>query len=161
MSKLRYGLQLTQRVRLEEEERKSKNIKATQIAQNKVLRLLDGSKIKDRRSIAEMLTKFDLLSVNQTSAQIKLLEAWKASRDPDFPVKFGDGERGGERETERMMRPTTRRRMNEGGKNRITEDSFLRDTGRIWNKAPLEIIEARTIETAKVKIRKYCNTLPI
>ena len=161
MSKLRYGLQLTQRVRLEEEERKSKNIKATQIAQNKVLRLLDGSKTKDRRSIAEMLTKFNLLSVNQTSAQIKLLEAWKASRDPDFPIKFGDGERGGERETERTMRPTTRRRMNEGGKNKIAEDSFVRDTGRIWNKAPREIIEARTIEMAKEKIRKYCKTLPI
>ena len=59
------------------------------------------------------------------------------------------------------MRPTTRRRMNEGGKNKIAEDSFVRDTGRIWNKAPREIIEARTIEMAKEKIRKYCKTLPI
>ena len=49
MSKLRYGLQLTHKVRLDEEEKKLRNIKAAQIAQNKVIRLLDRSKIKDRR----------------------------------------------------------------------------------------------------------------
>ena len=34
-----------------------------------------------------MLDKFDLLSVNQTAAQIKLQEAWKASRDTKFNAK--------------------------------------------------------------------------
>ena len=62
-------------------DRKMKNIKAMQLAQNKVLRLLDRSKIKYRRSIKDMLEKFDLLLVNQTVAQIKLQETWKASRD--------------------------------------------------------------------------------
>ena len=51
---------------------------AAQISQNKELRLLDGSKIKDRRSVAEMLLKFDFLSVNQISAHIKIQDAWKA-----------------------------------------------------------------------------------
>ena len=32
-----------------------------------------------------MLEKFDLLSVNQTAAQIKLMEAWKASREAELP----------------------------------------------------------------------------
>ena len=69
-----------------------------------------------------------------------------------MPIKIGDGEGGGERETERTMRPTNRRRMNESGKNRIAEDSFVRYTGRMWNKAPPEIIKARSIKTAKENI---------
>ena len=76
-----------------------------------------------------MLLKFDFLSVNQTSAQIKLQEAWKASRDPNFPINFGSGGVQGERETEREVGTTTRRRMKEGGKNKIAEESFVRDTG--------------------------------
>ena len=64
MSKARYGLQLTHKVRLTEVDRKSKDIKATQLAQNKMLRLLDGSRIKDRRSVKDMLEKFGVLSIN-------------------------------------------------------------------------------------------------
>ena len=43
MSKVRYGLQLTHKVRTSEEDAKTKDIKAVQIAQNKLLRLMDGS----------------------------------------------------------------------------------------------------------------------
>ena len=118
-------------------------------------------RIKDRRSVAEMLKKFDLLSVNQTSAQIKLTEAWKASRDRDFLIKLRNAEGEEERDTERTVRPSTRRKMKEGGKNKIAEESFVRDTGRLWNRAPAEITEAATIGTAKSKIRQYCKTLPI
>ena len=35
-----------------------------------------------------MLTKFELLLINQTSAQIKLTEAWKASRDTNYLIKM-------------------------------------------------------------------------
>ena len=76
-----------------------------------------------------MLLKFDFLSINQASAQMKIQEAWKASRDPNFPINFGSRGVEGERETEREVRTTTRRRMKEGGKNKIAEESFVRDTG--------------------------------
>ena len=68
MSKLRYGLQLCAKVRMNEEETTNQYVKATQIAQNKMLRLLEYSKISNRRRIKDMLEKHDLLSVNQTSA---------------------------------------------------------------------------------------------
>ena len=55
-------------------------MKVTQIAQNRMLRLLDGSRVGDRRSIG------DVLSINQTTAQIKLLEAWKANKHQDYLV---------------------------------------------------------------------------
>ena len=35
-----------------------------------------------------MLERFNLLSINQTSAQIKLLQAWKASRDLNYPINL-------------------------------------------------------------------------
>ena len=35
-----------------------------------------------------MLERFNLLSINQTSAQIKLIKAWKASRDLNYPINM-------------------------------------------------------------------------
>ena len=83
-----YDLQLTYNVRLIDEDKKRKNIKATQIGQNKVLRLLDGSRLKAGRNIQDMLEKCDLLSIIQTLLQNKLKETWKAIRDPDFQTKM-------------------------------------------------------------------------
>ena len=62
------------------------NMKMVQIAQSKLLRVLDNSRIKDKRRKKDMLDKFDMLSVNQTAAQIKLTEAWKAMNDKEYPV---------------------------------------------------------------------------
>ena len=160
MSKLRYGLQLCTAVRLNEDEKKNENTKATQIAQNKVLRLMDGSRVKDKRNIKDMLEKFDMLSVNQTAAQIKLTEAWKASQDPDYPVRLMEN-RKTENGENREVRTNTRREMQEGGRLKIIRESFCRDTGRLWNRAPKEIKQSISIQTAKKEIKKYCKTLPI
>ena len=132
MSKMRYGIKLTtHKVRMTEEERKSKDIKATQLAQSKMLRLLDGSRIKDKRSVKDMLEKFNMLSINQTMAEIKLLEAWKANRDEDYPIRLGrEGRREGE-EPARNTRATNRGEMREGGRTIPAENSFIRDTRRM------------------------------
>ena len=159
-SKLRYGLQLSMRVRLSEEESKNESMKAVQIAQNKVLRMLDNSSIKDRRRISEMLTKFDCLSVNQMVAQIKLTEAWKASTDPDYPVNLGIT-RNEDHPSQREVRSNTRKEMKEGGRLKIIQESCTRDTGRIWNQAPRDIKDSKTIGEAKRHIKKYCKTLPV
>ena len=108
-----------------------------------------------------MLDKFDLLSINQTSAQIKLTEAWKASKDINYPIEMkprrappGDG-------TPRQMRATTQKEIREGGKTILAEKSFTRDTGKIWKQAPKEIKEAKSIGLAKSPIKKYCKMFPI
>ena len=62
----------------------------TQRAQNKVLTLLENSKISDSTSSKDMLAKQELLSANQTFAQIKLTEAQKASREEEYPVKMNE-----------------------------------------------------------------------
>ena len=42
MSRLRYGLQLCNKVRVQEEDKSSQNMKSVQIAMNKMVRMLDG-----------------------------------------------------------------------------------------------------------------------
>ena len=63
VSKLRYGLQLCIKVLTKEEEKRSSSLKALQLTQNRMLRAINGTKIKDRVSIKLMLVKFNLLSV--------------------------------------------------------------------------------------------------
>ena len=121
-------------------------MKAAELAQNKVLRLLDGINIRDRRSIKDMLEKFDLLSINQTSAQIKQQEAWKAYRDEDYPINLKNKmitEDGGE--NLRADRTITRRTLREGGgRTKQAEECFNWDAGKMWNQAPKKIKDAQS-----------------
>ena len=97
-----------------------------------MLRVLDGSSISDHRSRKDMLDKFDMLSVNQLSAQIKLVEAWKAMQNEDYPVKMRVEKRL-EQTHKRTLRPSTIRDMVEGGKTTSAQSSFVRDAGKLWN----------------------------
>ena len=136
------------------------NMKTVQIARNKLLRVLDNSRIKDKTRKKDMLDKFDMLSVNQTAAQIKLTEAWKAMNDEEYPVKLKTKIRV-ETELNRTLRASTVRDMVEGGRYKTTQASFARDAGRVWNRAPKEIKEAKSLTAAKTQIRKYCKSIPI
>ena len=71
-----------------------KLLKDLQLSQNKMLRLLNGSRISNRISTASILTKFNMLSVNQINAQIKLSEMWKAVNDNDHPFNISKRESG-------------------------------------------------------------------
>ena len=51
-----------------------------------MLRLLERSRIRDGRNVRDMLEKLDMLSINQMLAQVKLLEAWKAIKDENYPI---------------------------------------------------------------------------
>ena len=102
-----------------------------------------------------------VLSINQTVAEIKLFEAWKANRDENYPIHlWREGRIEGE-EPARNTRETNRREMREGGRTIQAENSFVRDTGRIWNRAPMEIRVAPSKGIAKKLIRNYCKGLPI
>ena len=54
--------------------------------QNNLLRSLNGTRVKDKVSIASMLDKFSMLSANQINASVKLLEAWKALKLENYPL---------------------------------------------------------------------------
>ena len=48
-------------------------------------------------------------------------------------------ERNNSNRERREARPGKRREMKEGGKNKIAVESFTRDAGRLWNRAPERI----------------------
>ena len=158
MSKLRYGLQLCSRVRTTEADVRSKNMRTAQIAQNKMLRLLDGSTLKDHRKIEDMLEKADLPSVNQLAATIKLTETWKTLNVKNYPIHLL---LSGEVNTEREVRQGTRRQFDESAKFKVSKSSFIYDAAKLWNQAPHSIKECKTLRSAKSAIKSYCKSLPI
>ena len=88
MSKLRYGLNLCNRVRMKTDDPTNKFMKAIQICQNKMLRMLDRVSLNEHVTTKSLLNKYKLASVNQLSAEIKLLEAWKAVNITNYPFQM-------------------------------------------------------------------------
>ena len=90
-SKVRYGMSIWSSPRTEESETINSNMKKIQLAQNRLLRMLEGVTIKDRISISSMLEKHNFPSINQLSAEVKLTETWKAMNIEKYPTKMVPG----------------------------------------------------------------------
>ena len=159
-NKLYFAIELCTQVRIKEEDQKNYNIKTLQMTQNKLLRVLNKCQIKDRISTKTMLEKFNMLSVNQLAAQVKLVEVWKAQNDPKCPIKMTKKIVSEEGRT-RNLRPGTRREMVEDSKTKLAKSSFEKDASRIWNQAPEKIKEAKSLFSAKRLIKEHCKQLPV
>ena len=86
---------------------------------------------------------------------------WKFNTsEEEYPITIKKAY-GGASENRMETRPGTRRDMMEGGKTQAMSQSFTRDAGRIWNKAPDNVKKAKTILEAKRQIKEFCKTLPI
>ena len=157
-SKIRYGLQLYGKVRVEMGDPICEDLKRIQIAQNGMLRLLNGSKISDQVSIESMLKKFKILPVNQLKAQIKLLEIWKALNVEGYPLKIQQQSADINRVS---TRADQRARPVEIGLKNLTKNTCVSDAIRVWNKAPVQVTSSLTVYQAKKEIKNYVTTLPI
>ena len=157
-SKLRYGLQLLGKVRTSSEDPLGAEFKAIQLVQNNLLRTLSGTKIKDMVSIASMLDKFNMQSVNQTNAGIKLLEIWKAINIDDYPLFIKRQETDPKSAT---TRSATSGRPIEIGKTALTNKTSISDSIRLWNRAPTKVKECKTLYQVKKEIKSYVKLLPI
>ena len=160
VSKLRYGLQLCTEVRINESETKNSNLKAVQIAQNKLLRLLDNSHISERISTEKLLANTGMFSVNQLAASIKLTETWKSSNILNYPIKLEPNVTD-KPESDRIVRMSTSRLWNQDARTRAEKESFSRNSAKIWNAAPMTIKNAKSLAIAKKEIKKHCRSLPI
>ena len=99
-----------------------------------------------------------MLSVNQMSAQIKLTEMWKATNDPQYPIKMKTREN---QEGGMGARSGTQRDMTESGGSAQAKKSFTIDAAKVWNKASEKIRTAKSFAMAKKAIRAHCKCLPI
>ena len=134
-------------------------MKALQITQNRMLRLLNGTRIKDKISISSKLDKFGFLSVNQLAAKIKLVEVWKTINKPDYPLRLEKYNKNKISSLELRIQPN--RIFNDNCKLTRSESSFHIDAARIWNAAPSDVRLAPSIDLAKKRIDLYCRSLPV
>ena len=158
MAKLRYGLQLCNQVRSKPEDPENQNMKAAQVAQNKMLRMLDGVSLKEHITSSSLLKKYGVPSVNQLAGEIKLIEAWKSIHIPSYPFKLEESNPN-RQDGDRCVRSTTTKKWKDYALSKAARESISIDCAKLWNNAPDSIKNATTLVGAKREIMKFCKLL--
>ena len=153
-SKLRYGLQLYGEVRKSISDPTTSQFDKLQKAQNNLMRTLENVRVKDKISIKKLLETTKMMSVNQTQAQIKLVEMWKSKNIDNYPIK-PDKITVTENGTSTRSATAGCFRLNE------TPSTFIGDATRLWNQAAVELKSAKTLKSAKELATKFAKELPI
>ena len=107
-----------------------------------------------------MLKKFNLLSVNQLSAQIKLQEVWKAVHIEKYGVSL-DPYSAHQDVSGRVLRPQPNRIFNDTTRLVLAEHSFHVDAAKLWNTAPINVTNASRLRMAKKAILEHVLNMPI
>ena len=89
-----------------------------------MLRLLNNTRISDKISTSSLLTKFNMMSVNQINAQIKLSEMWKAVNVEDHPFNLDKKESG---PNIRSMRSITNEMLPVKSFSELSKNTFIND----------------------------------
>ena len=125
-----------------------------------MLRVINNSRIKDKISVESMLKKFNLLSVNQLAAQIKLQEVWKSVNIEKYGITL-DPYNDLLPLSGHSLRPKANRTFKDSTRLVLAEHSFTIDAAKLWNAAPISVTSATSLSLAKKSIRLYVLTLPI
>ena len=125
-----------------------------------MLRMLDRVTLKDHVTSKSLLLKYNLPSVNQLAAEIKLIEAWKSQNIPNYPFKL-EPNNNGRNDGGRTVRATTTRVWKDISKTKAASESISRDCAKLWNSAPETITNAPNLYGAKRMIKIYCRTLEL
>ena len=88
----------------------------------------------------------EMLSVNQTMAQIKLTEMWKARTSSNNPLNFQPKSK---LDSQRITRSVTNEKIENTGFSTISKNTFIEDAKKVWNMAPTSIKDAKSLYTAK------------
>ena len=94
----------------------------------------------------------NLLSVNQINAQIKLTEVWKSINIASYPIQWTKRNEVIKREG---LKSTNKPDLMIYGSSQVQSQSFINDAARVWNSAPKEIKECKTLFSAKKLIPIY------
>ena len=146
------------KIRWKDSDPTPKLMKDLQQSQNKMLRLLNGSRLSDKISTASLLVKFNMLSVKQINAQMKLSEMWKAVNDSDHPFELTKRESG---PNVRAMRSITNEELPVQSFSELSKNTFINDGIKAWNLAPSQIKICTSYASAKNEIKKFVKSIPI
>ena len=109
-------------------------------------------------SVSSMLEKFNMQSINQLNASVKLLEMWKALNVDNYPLSIKRQEiiaEGMSTRADQAGRPI------EIGKTALTQKTIVSDAIYLWNRANNNVTESKSIYQAKKEIKSFVKTLPI
>ena len=155
MSKIRYALALFGRIRLSESDPLGQDEQKIQVALNDTMRLLCGVRRRDCISIKELTQRTGLLSFNQLSAQATLMGAWKGMAGKCLSM-------------EQFLQPlsSTNDRVTRAEARRDltvprVRNCFRYNAAKVWNKAPLDIRNARSLSGVKKCVKNFVTTLPV
>ena len=110
--------------------------------------MLNNTTLKDHITTKNLLVKFNLLSVNQLAASIKLVEAWKSIHIPNYPVQMGKNNMN-RPESSRVLRENSIQLWKEDAQSKLGKEFFCRNTAKLWNNTSPEIKNARNTSFAK------------
>ena len=99
-----------------------------------------------------------MLSVNQLNAKIKLIEIWKALNIDKYPLKIPTQSVSDEQMNTRAM---TSSRPIENEASCLIAKSCVSDAIKLWNKAPLELKNCKSLYSVKKLARAFALTLPV
>ena len=140
---------------------KSETNESLQLTQNRMLRVINNSKIKDKISVSCTLKKFNLRSVNhQLAAQIKLQEVWKSVNIEKYGITLEPYNNHVD-PSGRNLRLKSNRKFNDTTRLVLAEYSCTIDAAKLWNNAPVEITSAKCLTQAKKAILAHVQLLPI
>ena len=154
MSKVRYGMAIFWPVRLRADEPHPTAIQGIKVVFNRMLRLICGAVLEDRISIKKMLEKVGWLSLNQMAAEVRLIEVWKALHLGTSLTNLFERIQGNTRQASQS-------RLKLGKNSTLRESSFLQPSAKLWNLAPLNVVEAKTESRARTAIREFVKSLPL
>ena len=126
----------------------------------KLFLIVECSICKPWSEYQAMNTKFKLLSVNQLSAQIKLLKVWKSLNQEGYPIKL-EPYNEAPASAGLNLRQKSNRIFNDSARLQIAKSSFNFDAARIWNATPMSLRRASTKAEAKRLIRIFVTSLPV
>ena len=135
-------------------------MEAVQVSQNKMLRMLDRVSLKEHVTSLSLLKKYNLPSVNQLAAQIKLVECWKIENIEHYPLKL-EPNNPNRVDTDRIIRTSSIKIWKDDAKSVAAKLSFSRDSARLWNSATDAIKKAPSLSIVKTEIKNYCNMLTL
>ena len=129
-----------------------------QKVQNKLLRMMTGTKLEDKVNTSILLKQMNMMSVNQINAQIKIQEIWKALNIENYPLKL---ERQTVNENSIATRACTSGKLVESGRSVIAQKTCVNDAIKLWNNAPLQVTQSLTLSQIKAQSKLYAKTLPL
>ena len=138
----------------------NQNMKSIQVAQNKMMRMLDGISLKEHVTSSSLLKKYNLPSVNQLAGEIKLMEAWKSTHVPSYPFQMRENNPNRPL-VDREVRLNTNKKWKDYAKTKAASVSMSIDCARLWNLAPSVVTNAETKFTAKREIKKFSRSLEL